>query len=97
RGRQPLGGRDEIVEDVLFSIEHARLMPAVAVFAAAAQVSRRDGSPAVEPHEIRRIERWGEADVETAISSQQNRARKWARGLRSLFSHQEHRHLRAVS
>ena len=68
--RQPLGGRDEVVEDVLLALEHAGLVPLLAVLAAAAQVGEREARRrASSNRKLRRVERRRQADVEPAVAA----------------------------
>ena len=48
---QELRRRDEIVEHVLFPLEHSRSMPGLAVLAAAAKVRQRKHAAAIQPFE----------------------------------------------
>ena len=70
---QELGGGDEVVEDVLLVLEHARPVPALAVLPAAPQVGLRVDPAAFEEHEVRRIEARRQADVEPAVAVEQGR------------------------
>ena len=58
-GNQPLGGGDEVVEDVLLVAEHARLVPCVAIFIAAAQVGHGIDAALLDPVQRLRMDRRG--------------------------------------
>ena len=84
----------EVVEDVLFALEHPVLVPALAVFAAAPQVRKREESSGLDPrgragHVLRRAR-----DVEAAVTVEHRRHGP-GRGHVSPV-HEEHRHFRAV-
>ena len=67
-----LGGRDEVVEDVLLLLEHAGAVPGLAVLAAAAQVGEREDAAALEQREVAGIEGRRPADVEAAVAVEQD-------------------------
>src|SRR5689334_12539297 len=64
---QPLACRDEVVEDVLLFVEHARCVPGFAELAAAAQVDLCHDAPALGKHDG--VSRKGrrDVDIEAAI------------------------------
>ena len=70
---QELGGRDEVVEDVLLVFEHAAPVPALAVLAAAPEIHLRVHPAALQEDEVRRIEAGPQADVEAAVAVQESR------------------------
>ena len=63
-------GGDEVVEDVLFLLEHARLVPRLAVFAAAAYVRRRVDTAPLQERNHRRAELRRFRDAEPALPVQ---------------------------
>lgn len=83
--RQPSGGRgptsfqifaggDEIVEDVLFFFKPARIVPRLAVFAAATNVGHRQHAALFHPGEPRGRPDGYHADTEAAIAIEQGRS-----------------------
>ena len=91
---EPFGGRDEVVEHVLLALEHPGLVPGFPVFPAAAQIGDRVDPALVDQHEVGRIERGREGNVEAPVPRQQHRPPAVRR--QPFAVHQEHRHLRAV-
>src|SRR5207247_9889769 len=65
---QPTRGGDEVVEDVLFLLQHSRPVPVLAVLTAPAQVGQGEEPAAVEPYEGRRAEGRRLIDVEPAVA-----------------------------
>src|SRR3989442_940448 len=65
---QVLRRRDEVVEHVLLLLVHARLVPLLAVLAAAPQGGHRVYAPPLEPRERGHREARGEADVEPTVA-----------------------------
>src|SRR5262249_44280850 len=91
---EPLHGGEEVVEDVLLLGEHAGLVPALAVLAAAAQVGDGEHAAALQEQEAARVERWRQCDVEAAVAGQQRRVLPVL--LDPLLVRQEHRDRRLV-
>ena len=93
-GDQVLGGGDEVVEDVLLVLEHAGLVPLLAVLRAAAQVGDAVDAALLDEHQRRGVEAGREVDLKTAVSVKQ--AGILAVALHVLAAGDEHRDLRAV-
>src|SRR5690606_28946895 len=91
---EPLRGGDEVVEHVLLAPERARLVPGVAVLAAATEVRQREDAARLEPLRQRRDELGDAADPEAAVARQERRG--VAAGLQALAVDDEHRDRRAV-
>ena len=62
-GDEPLGGGDEVVEDVLLLELRARLVPGLAVFAAAAQVGLGVDAAHLQPGQLRLSENIGGSEM----------------------------------
>src|SRR5215831_3757329 len=67
---EPLGGGDEIVEDVLLLRPLARFMPFLAIFGAAPEVGDREDAAFLHPGHGPRAEFGEQADVEAAVCVQ---------------------------
>ncbi len=57
---EPLGGGDEVVEDVLFAVFDSLLVPVFAVFAAAAKIGDGEHPAEFHPAEPAHGKRWGD-------------------------------------
>ena len=88
------GRCDEVVEHVLLAIEHAGLVPRLAVLASAAHVRGRPDAPALEPRRHIGPECRQRRNVEAAVPVEHRRVGAVADQI-FLVGH-EHRHSRAV-
>ena len=70
-GNQVFGGGDEIVEYILFFLQHAGLMPVFSELGAAAKVGDRKDASVFEPNVASADKARGQANVKTAVSGQQ--------------------------
>src|SRR6185295_16990948 len=68
---EPLGGGDEVVEDVLLALQHAGAVPVLAVLAAAAQVRQGIDAARFEPGEKEGAEERRHGDPEAAVAVEQ--------------------------
>ena len=93
-GDQPFGGGDEVVEDVLLVVLLARLVPRLAVLAAAAQVGDGQDAARLQPDDLAGAERGRQGDVEAAVAVQVGRVLAVQR--QALAVGQEQRDARAV-
>ena len=93
-GDEPLGRRDEVVEDVLLVLEHAGLVPGLAVLRAPAQVGHAVDTALLDEHHRRGVEARREVNLEAAVAVEQ--AGVLAVELQVLAMGDEHRDLRAV-
>ena len=91
---QMLGHGDEVVEDVLLLLEHARLVPRLAVFGAAAHAGGHPDAAALEPRRHVLPVRRQHADREPAVAVEHRRVAAVERQRPSC--RQEERHARAV-
>src|SRR6185437_5094417 len=74
RADQVFGARDEIVKDVLFACEISLVMPFLAVFPSAADVSDYKDSAVIEPYAPQRTHKVRvHADAKPAVSFQKHR------------------------
>ncbi len=92
---QILGGSDEIVEHVLFHVQHSGFVPFLAVLAAAAHVRHCENPAHFHPNEIGRTERRRFGNVEPAVAVKISRI--LAVAFYSFFVGDEHWHARAVA
>ena len=72
-GDEPLGGRNEIIKDVLLLELRARLVPGLAVLAAAAEVRLGIDAAHLHPCQPAHRKHRQERDIETAIAVKQRR------------------------
>ena len=93
-GDQPLGGGDEVVEDVLLLVEHPRLVPRLAELPATAQVRHREHAAVLDPERRARREERPDADVEPAVAGEEGGVA--AVEADAVPVRDEHRDLRAV-
>ena len=91
---QILPGGNEVVEHILLLQLRARLVPGLAVLAAAAHVGRGKHESLFEQRQPQRIERRCRGDVEAAVAGQQRRVAAVA--CESFLIDEEHRHAGAV-
>ncbi len=89
-----LGRGDEIVEDVLFLVEHAGLVPGLAVLAAAAQVGLGEDAAVLQEDDVGRAEAGRDGDVEAAVGREEGRV--LAVELEPFLVDDEHRDFRPV-
>src|SRR5579863_5480542 len=93
-GNQPLGRGNEVIENTLLSVPHARLVPFFSELAPAAQVGQREDAAVLRPHNGLGGETGSHTDVEATVTSHQARIR--AVELEPLLVHQEHRNFDLV-
>ncbi len=91
---QVFGGSDEVVEHVLFLLEHPGPVPRFTVLTAAPQVREREDAAVLQKRDVAGIERGRATDVESAIAAQQHAPFPLDRQVRVMD--EEHRHGRAV-
>jgi hypothetical protein len=65
---EEFGCADEVVEDVLFAVFHAGLVPCLTKFAAAAEIDLGVDATGFEPCDSAGAEGWGETDIEAAVA-----------------------------
>src|SRR5205807_10644228 len=65
---QVLGRGDEIIEDVLFDVQHSGFVPFLAVLAATAQVGQRVNAAHFHPNQVGRREGGGARNIESTVT-----------------------------
>ena len=93
-GNEVFGRCDEIIENILFFVQHAALVPLFSVFQAAAQVGYAINAALFHEHNGSRVEPGREADLEPTVSVEVTGV--VAVELQSVAIDDEHRDFRAV-
>ena len=93
-GYQVFGRGDEVIENVLFLVQHAGTVPVLAKFRTSPKIGNSKNSAVLQPDKPAPLEIRREAEVEPPIRGQQRRVLAVER--HSLFVKHEHRDLGAV-
>src|SRR5579863_498136 len=68
---QMFGGRDHVIEYILFLVEHAGAVPVFSKLGTAPQVGHSKDAAMLHPQVRSPAEGWREADIEAAVSGEQ--------------------------